>query len=81
MLIPDGRNSLLSYDPADGDMWTRRGIPRGLGCRIVALRVAEGQLQLAEQRVAAADEEIIDLQFQSVAITELRETLGNMLLD
>jgi hypothetical protein len=79
MLIPDGRNSVLSYDPADGDLWTRRGIPRGLGYRIVAMRVAEGQLQLAEQRVAAADEEVVDLQFKSVAVTELRETLAGIL--
>ncbi|MTB50935.1 OmpA family protein [Lewinella sp. W8] len=79
MLIPDGRNSVLAYNAGDDDLWNRGGIPRGLGYRVVAIRVSEGQLQLAEQYVAIADEDIVDLEFQPVAVTELRETLAGIM--
>ena len=75
VLLPEGRRSILRYFPGGGNHWRCRGIPRGSAYQVLAYRLAEGRIEYARQRVAAAGTEPERVDFEPVSLDELKALL------
>lgn len=78
ILIPEGRRAMLPYFPQLGGYWGANGIPRNTSYKVVAYQISEGQLQYAEQEIAAASTEVEILAFRPVSLEELKERLAGL---
>lgn len=80
VMIPTDRRSVIAYNPDGDGNWKRNGIPRGVAYHVVAYQVLNGQLVMAHRYVDAAEEEKVEtLDFQPVAVPELKEKLAGIL--
>lgn len=80
VMIPTDRRSVIAYNTNGSGSWKRGGIPRGVGYHVVAYQVLDGQLVMAHRFVDAAEEEKVEkLDFQPVAVTELKDKLAGIL--
>lgn len=78
ILIPEGRRAMLPYFRKGASSWVAQGIPRNKAYQIIAYQISEGQLQFAQQDVAAASEEVEQLAFRPVSVIELKELLTGL---
>jgi hypothetical protein len=80
VMIPTDRRSVIAYNPDGEGNWKRAGIPRGVAYHVVAYQVLNGQLMMAHRFVDAANAEKVEtLDFQPIAVTELKEKLAGIL--
>lgn len=78
ILIPEGRRSMLPYYQQRGGFWGASGVPRNTSYKVVAYQISDGQLQYAEQDIAAASTEVEKLAFRPVSVPELKERLTGL---
>lgn len=80
LLIPAGRNSVLSYSLGKDGVWRNGGIPVGLAYQVISYEVQDGQLVLAHARESAAAEgTVTHLVYEPVALTDLRRRLTSLM--
>ncbi|MFT6000790.1 MAG: hypothetical protein ACI81P_003254 [Neolewinella sp.] len=79
-MIPTDRRSVIAYNSDGKGNWKRAGIPRGVAYHVVAYQVLNGQLVMAHRYVDGAEENKVEtLDFQPVAVTELKKKLAGIL--
>ncbi len=75
ILIPEGRQAMLPYFFKSKGTWATDGIPRGTQYQVFAYQINNGQLQYAQQIVAAAGTEAEVLVFSPISVEGLKESL------
>lgn len=79
MLLPVGRRSVIAFEQEKNGVWRNKGIPKDLSYHVIGYEVIDGKLVMAHKYVAAADNKLQELEYEPVAITELRDKMTELL--
>jgi hypothetical protein len=79
MLLPVARRSVVAYQRQHDGTWRNQGIPKGISYHVIAYEIIDGRLVMAHKFVSAANRKLQELNYQPVAITELRDKMVELL--
>ncbi|TXF91088.1 OmpA family protein [Neolewinella aurantiaca] len=79
MLLPVGRRSVIAYNRKKNGIWRNQGIPEALNYHIIAFEVLEGKMVLAHKFVSEANNELQEVDYKPVSVTELKRKMAELI--